>query len=63
MRQGGQLYPSCLSHIKGQKVVLIGDHFQLPPSIAPLLQTDEANEELPFLEACFVETSFLKPLQ
>jgi hypothetical protein len=44
-------------------VVLIGDHFQLPPSIAPLLQTDEANEELPFLEACFVETSFLKPLQ
>ena len=48
--------------LRAKKVVLIGDHFQLPPSIAPLLQTDEANEELPFLEACFMETSFFETL-
>ncbi|MEQ9904946.1 DEAD/DEAH box helicase [Pectobacterium aroidearum] len=48
--------------LRAKKVVLIGDHFQLPPSIAPLLQTDEANEELPFLEACFLETSFFETL-
>lgn len=48
--------------LRAKKVVLIGDHFQLPPSIAPLLQTDEANDELPFLEDCFLKTSFFETL-
>lgn len=48
--------------LRARKVILIGDHFQLPPSVAPLLQTDEANDELPFLNECFLETSFFEGL-
>lgn len=48
--------------LRAKKVVLIGDHFQLPPSVAPLLQTDDAVEEMPFLQECFLETSFFEML-
>ncbi|USD36464.1 DEAD/DEAH box helicase [Ferrimonas sp. SCSIO 43195] len=48
--------------LRAKKVILIGDHFQLPPSVAPLLQTDEASEELPFLKETFLETSFFETL-
>lgn len=48
--------------LRAKKVVLIGDHFQLPPSVAPLLQTDDAAEEMPFLQECFLETSFFETL-
>ncbi|WP_298444766.1 AAA domain-containing protein [uncultured Ferrimonas sp.] len=48
--------------LRAKKVILIGDHFQLPPSVAPLLQTDEANDELPFLQERFLETSFFETL-
>lgn len=48
--------------LRGKKVVLIGDHFQLPPSVAPLLQTDDAAEKMPFLQKCFLETSFFETL-
>ncbi|KJF79099.1 hypothetical protein UA45_01490 [Morganella morganii] len=48
--------------LRGKKVVLIGDHFQLPPSVAPLLQTDDAAEKMPFLQECFLETSFFEML-
>lgn len=48
--------------LRGKKVVLIGDHFQLPPSVAPLLQTDDAAEKMPFLQQCFLETSFFETL-
>ncbi|WP_282177301.1 AAA domain-containing protein [Vibrio nereis] len=48
--------------LRAKKIILIGDHFQLPPSIASQLLTDEAVEELPFLKEHFLETSFFETL-
>jgi len=48
--------------LRADKVVLIGDHYQLPPSIAPLLREDSAKEELNFLRETFLETSYFERL-
>lgn len=48
--------------LKAKKVILIGDHFQLPPSIAPILLTDDSKERLPFLDKNFLEESFFERL-
>ena len=48
--------------MRARKVVLIGDHYQLPPSIAPLLREDAAKEEMDFLRETFLETSFFELL-
>lgn len=47
---------------RARKLILIGDHFQLPPSIAPMLREDDAKEILPFIEEEFLETSFFELL-
>ncbi|WLG94101.1 DEAD/DEAH box helicase [Pseudomonas sp. FP198] len=46
--------------LRSNKVILVGDHYQLPPSIAPLLREDEAVEELGFLRENFLDTSFFE---
>jgi energy-coupling factor transporter ATP-binding protein EcfA2 len=46
--------------LRSNKVILVGDHYQLPPSIAPLLREDEAAEELGFLRENFLDTSFFE---
>lgn len=48
--------------LRCRKAILIGDHFQLPPSISPLLRSDEAEDELPFIREAFLETSFFELL-
>lgn len=48
--------------LRSKKVILIGDHHQLPPSVAPILREDEAKEEMQFLEETFLETSFFETL-
>jgi len=48
--------------LRCRKVILIGDHFQLPPSIAPILREDDAKEVLPFIEEAFLEKSFFESL-
>lgn len=48
--------------LRSRKAILIGDHHQLPPSIAPVLREDAAKEELEFLEETFLETSFFEML-
>ncbi len=45
-----------------EKVILIGDHYQLPPCVAPLLREEEAVEELPFLKGSFLDESFFGTL-
>lgn len=46
--------------LRSNKVILVGDHYQLPPSIAPLLREDEAAEELGFLRENFLDNSFFE---
>lgn len=48
--------------LRARKTILIGDHHQLPPSIAPVLREDSAKEEMRFLEETFLETSFFESL-
>lgn len=48
--------------LRCRKVILIGDHFQLPPSIAPILREDDAKEVLPFIAEAFLEKSFFESL-
>lgn len=48
--------------LRCRKAILIGDHFQLPPSVSPLLRSDEAEDELPFIREAFLETSFFELL-
>lgn len=48
--------------LRSRKAILIGDHHQLPPTVAPLLREEHAREELPFLSATFLETSFFEQL-
>ncbi|WP_438465543.1 DEAD/DEAH box helicase [Marinomonas sp. PE14-40] len=60
---GRSTVPELLIPInRARKLILIGDHFQLPPSIAPLLREDDAKEELAFIEEEFLETSFFERL-
>lgn len=49
--------------LRSHKVVLVGDHHQLPPSVAPLLREDDASAELEFLREDFLSTSFFEGLQ
>lgn len=46
--------------LRSSKIILVGDHYQLPPSIAPLLREDEAGEELDFLRENFLNGSFFE---
>lgn len=46
--------------LRSGKVILVGDHYQLPPSIAPLLREDEAALELNFLRENFLSGSFFE---
>ncbi|AYO00063.1 MULTISPECIES: DEAD/DEAH box helicase [Pseudomonas] len=46
--------------LRSRKIILVGDHYQLPPSIAPLLREDEAAEELGFLRENFLDNSFFE---
>ena len=48
--------------LRSKKAILIGDHHQLPPSIAPVLREDSAKEEMSFLEETFLEYSFFEML-
>ena len=48
--------------LRSRKTILIGDHHQLPPSIAPVLREDAAKDEMQFLEETFLETSFFEAL-
>ncbi|MBY8100746.1 AAA domain-containing protein [Vibrio furnissii] len=48
--------------LRSRKAVLIGDHHQLPPSIAPVLREDAAKQEMSFLEETFLESSFFEVL-
>lgn len=48
--------------MRANKVVLIGDHNQLPPSIAPLLREDAAKEAMDFLREDFLDSSFFERL-
>lgn len=46
--------------LRSKKVVLVGDHHQLPPSIAPLLRDDDATQALSFLRDNFLSGSFFE---
>lgn len=48
--------------LRSRKAILIGDHHQLPPSIAPVLRDDSAKEEMAFLKDTFLESSFFEVL-
>lgn len=48
--------------LRARKVVLIGDHYQLPPSIDPLLREDDSADDLAFLKETFLDTSFFEVL-
>lgn len=48
--------------LRSKKAILIGDHHQLPPSIAPVLREDTAKEQMSFLEETFLEHSFFEML-
>lgn len=48
--------------LRAHKAVLIGDHHQLPPTVAPLLREEKTREELPFLDDAFLQTSFFETL-
>ncbi|EOV0102918.1 AAA domain-containing protein [Vibrio vulnificus] len=48
--------------LRSKKAILIGDHHQLPPSIAPVLREDSAKDEMRFLEETFLESSFFEVL-
>lgn len=46
--------------LRSRKVIMVGDHYQLPPSIAPLLREDDALSELSFLRESFFSSSFFE---
>lgn len=46
--------------LRARKVILIGDHYQLPPSIAATLREEDSAEALPFLEETFLKESFFE---
>jgi len=46
--------------LRSGQIILVGDHYQLPPSIAPLLREDEAAQELGFLRESFLDNSFFE---
>lgn len=46
--------------LRSSKVILVGDHYQLPPSIAPLLRDDDATQALSFLRDNFLSGSFFE---
>lgn len=46
--------------LRARKVILIGDHYQLPPSIAATLREEDCAEALPFLEETFLKGSFFE---
>lgn len=48
--------------MRSRKAILIGDHFQLPPSVASRLREADAKDTLPFLEDTFLKTSFFEQL-
>ena len=48
--------------VRSKKAILIGDHHQLPPSIAALLREDHSVEQLPFIKKAFFEESFFEKL-
>lgn len=48
--------------LRARKVILIGDHFQLPPSIAATLREEDTVQALPFLEETFLKQSFFELL-
>lgn len=48
--------------MRSRKAIIIGDHFQLPPSVARELHESEAKQTLPFLEETFLKTSFFEQL-
>ncbi len=48
--------------MRTRKAIIIGDHFQLPPSIASHLFEADAKNALPFLEDAFLKTSFFEQL-
>lgn len=48
--------------MRSRKAIIIGDHFQLPPSIAAELREADARETLPFLNETFLKTSFFEQL-
>lgn len=48
--------------MRSRKAIVIGDHFQLPPSVASRLREADARESLPFLEDAFLKTSFFEQL-
>lgn len=48
--------------LRSDKVILIGDHYQLPPSISPLLREDDARQELTFLQDNFLDGSFFQSM-
>lgn len=48
--------------LRSKKAILIGDHHQLPPSIAPVLRDDSAIKEMGFLKETFLENSFFEVL-
>lgn len=46
--------------LRSGQVILVGDHYQLSPSIAPLLREDDAAQELGFLRESFLDNSFFE---
>ena len=46
--------------LRARKVILIGDHYQLPPSIAASLREEDSAQALPFLEETFLKESFFE---
>ncbi len=48
--------------LRSRKIILIGDHFQLPPSIAATLREEDSLAALPFLEEAFLKESFFEML-
>nr|WP_180205601.1 AAA domain-containing protein [Pseudomonas sp. SbOxS1]NYU05732.1 hypothetical protein [Pseudomonas sp. SbOxS1] len=48
--------------MRSRKAIIIGDHFQLPPSIGRALLEADAKTALPFLEETFLKTSFFEQL-
>ncbi len=48
--------------MRSRKAIIIGDHFQLPPTVASRLREADAKETLPFLEDTFLKKSFFEQL-
>lgn len=46
--------------LRSRKVILVGDHYQLPPNIAPLLRDENAKQALNYLQENFFEESFFE---